>query len=135
MASDVDDGVEMIGHQTKLQDARFWVIIVNIEQFVNDRIAKFGAVNRGFGRVVARDNKIAEDRFAIRGDERHMIDADTTPSSSVILPMPRFCHRSEICCKGTENNRGMQMFREKNIARMEFREMNEGFWPEYNFRK
>ena len=128
----MDDGVEVIWHQTELQDARFGVIIVNIEQFVNDRIAKVGAIDGGLGRIVVGDDKAAEDLFAVRGDERHVIDADTTPCPSVFLPMPRFCHRSKIWCKGTINNRDMQIYQEKNIARMEFREMDEGFWPEYN---
>jgi len=66
----VDNGVEVIGHQTKLQDAGLGMIVVDVE--------------------------VAEERLAVRGDERQVVDADAAPCSSIFLPMPRICHRFKI---------------------------------------
>ena len=104
----------MVGHQAELQDADLGVVGVDMYQLINDRVAEVGAEDGGLGRVVIGDVEVAEERFAVRGDERHVIDADTAPCSSIFLPMPRFCHRSEILCKGTKNNRDTQINREKN---------------------
>lgn len=99
----MDNGVEMIGHQAEMQDTDLGVVGVDMYQLVDDRVAEVGAEDGGLGGVVVGDDKVAEERLAVRGNERHVIDADATPCSSVFLPMPRFCHRSEILCKGTKN--------------------------------
>ena len=106
----MDDGVEMIRHEAELKNARLGVIIMNVEQLVDDCIAKVGTVDDGLDRVVVGGDKVAEELFAIRSDECQVIDADTTPSSSVFLPMPRFCHCSEFWSKGTIKNRDTQIF-------------------------
>lgn len=95
----MDDCMEMVRHQAELQDADLRVMGIDMQQFIHDGIAKVGAIDSSIEGVVAGEVERAKEGRTVRCDQNHVIDADSTPRVTVILPMPIIVHRSKFGAK------------------------------------
>ena len=87
-APDVDDSMEMIGHDTELKDTDLGEALVEMEQALNEVFGEGCLGHVSAEGVVIGDDEIAQQGLPTGDGKRHMIDTDAFPGRTALLPLP-----------------------------------------------
>ena len=87
-APDVDDSMEMIGHNAELKDTDLGEALVEMEQALNEVFGEGCLGHVSAEGVVIGDDEIAQQGLPTGDGKRHMIDTDAFPGRTALLPLP-----------------------------------------------
>lgn len=87
-APDVDDSMEMIGHNAELKDTDLGEALVEMEQALNEVFGEGFLGHVSAEGVVIGDDEIAQQGLPTGDGKRHMIDTDAFPGRTALLPLP-----------------------------------------------
>ena len=92
-----NNGMQMVGHQAELQNPNVRIVPAHHIELINDCIAQCRTLHSRLRRVVLSYHQRAQQRLARRHSQRNMINANTPPCRTRLLPLPLFfCHTGFI---------------------------------------
>ena len=89
----IHHGMQMVWHQTELQDANLRIMPAHHIQLIHHGIAQRRALYARQRRVAVRNHQAAQQRLARGHRQRHMIHPDAPPCRTRLLPVPAFLFR------------------------------------------